>query len=330
MKCGFKWFFALAIAASLSVRAQDTEGTHKAAKNATPPNARTAATNGSSDTAVIPDFFFNGGTVRELVVNLRENGRKAGLLPLNVIITAEGEAQGVPPLELHNVRYADIFQALNKLTGNGGINGKWELSMTGESSIWVLDPAIPQPLPQIDPLTGLPLGPGGRPPEPPKNCQIYQLQRYLTKYKVEDITTAIHTAWGMVGLEKGAELKYHKDTSLLIAVGSPAQLEIISRLLHSLEEGLALADNAKHVPAEVFLNGAVNRPGSIALSDDMDILTALARAGGLTARADERKIKFTRPGVMEKMLLFDDLKRNPKTNIVLKPGDIIEVGEKLF
>src|SRR5689334_21588123 len=116
MKCGFKRFFALAIAASLSVRAQDTEGTHKAAKNATPPNARTAATNGSSDTAVIPDFFFNGGTVRELVVNLRENGRKAGLLPLNVIITAEGEAQGVPPLELHNVRYADIFQALNKLT----------------------------------------------------------------------------------------------------------------------------------------------------------------------------------------------------------------------
>jgi polysaccharide biosynthesis/export protein VpsN len=82
---------------------------------------------------------------------------------------------------------------------------------------------------------------------------------------------------------------------------------------------------------EVFVNGAVNKPGSIILTgeQDLDILGAIFRAGGLTVRANESRIKFTRPGVIEKVFSLDDLKK-PKNNQLLQPGDIIEIAEKLF
>ncbi len=83
---------------------------------------------------------------------------------------------------------------------------------------------------------------------------------------------------------------------------------------------------------EVFVNGAVNKPGSILLTgeQDLDLLGAIARAGGLTVRASENKIKFTRPGLIEKTFSLEDLRKGSKFNLLLQAGDIIEVSEKLF
>lgn len=82
---------------------------------------------------------------------------------------------------------------------------------------------------------------------------------------------------------------------------------------------------------EVFVNGQVNKPGAILLTGDQDltILAAIFRAGGLTPRASESKIKFTRPPQKSKVLSLDDLK-DPKNNLTLQTGDIIEVGDKLL
>ena len=82
---------------------------------------------------------------------------------------------------------------------------------------------------------------------------------------------------------------------------------------------------------EVFVNGQVNKPGAIPLTGEQEltILGALSRAGGFTPRASENKIKFTRPGQKERSFTFDQLK-DPRNNIVLIPGDIIEVGDKLL
>ena len=82
---------------------------------------------------------------------------------------------------------------------------------------------------------------------------------------------------------------------------------------------------------EVFVNGQVNKPGAIPLTgeQELNILGALSRAGGFTPRASEKKIRFTRPGQKERTFSFDELKE-PRNNIVLLPGDIIEVGDKLL
>src|SRR5580765_1096293 len=144
MKRIVEGLFVLATVAVFSVPAQDSQPKQQPKNDSgiersspvhnpvVPANAfGTTAPNGLEG-SVIHDFFFNGGTVRELVAVLREAGRKAGLPPLNVIVTDETQEQTVPQLELHNVRYADILRALNQLNKNG-TNGEWQLSTTGES-----------------------------------------------------------------------------------------------------------------------------------------------------------------------------------------------------
>jgi protein involved in polysaccharide export with SLBB domain len=83
---------------------------------------------------------------------------------------------------------------------------------------------------------------------------------------------------------------------------------------------------------EVFVNGQVTKPGAILITGEQEltILGAIARAGGLTTRASKGKITFTRPGAKERVLSWDQLLERPENNIILQPGDIIEVGDKLF
>jgi polysaccharide export outer membrane protein len=98
-----------------------------------------------------------------------------------------------------------------------------------------------------------------------------------------------------------------------------------------LVEPQVTVDVKEYRVREVFVNGQVNKPGAIPLTgeQELNILGALSRAGGFTPRASENKIKFTRPGQRERTFSFDQLK-DPRNNIVLQPGDIIEVGDKLL
>ena len=112
--------------------------------------------------------------------------------------------------------------------------------------------------------------------------------------------------------------------------------ELLTKLLDKdfLVDPQVAVDVKEYRIREVFVNGMVNKPGSITLSGEqpLTILGALARAGGLTPRANEKKIKFTRPGVMEKNFTMEDLKRetDPSKTITLQPGDMIEVADKLI
>ena len=83
---------------------------------------------------------------------------------------------------------------------------------------------------------------------------------------------------------------------------------------------------------EVFVNGPVGKPGSVILTGEqpLDILGAIARAGGFLPRANQNKIKFFRQGRPEMTFSWDQLLKDTKSNLVLQPGDVIEVGEKLF
>ncbi|MGV3774029.1 MAG: polysaccharide biosynthesis/export family protein [Verrucomicrobiales bacterium] len=84
---------------------------------------------------------------------------------------------------------------------------------------------------------------------------------------------------------------------------------------------------------EVFVNGPVTKPGSVILpgEQDLTILDAIGRAGGLTARANEKKIKWSR-GRIEKNFTLEELKRETDKDKIIKlePGDVIEVADKLF
>ena len=121
-----------------------------------------------------------------------------------------------------------------------------------------------------------------------------------------------------------------------ISVGGKTTSQVREELTEKLNKDYLVdpqvtVDVKEYRVREIFVNGAVNKPGSILLTgeQDLDILTAIARAGGTTVRANENKIRFVRPGEPEKTFSLNELRksRNP---VSLQPGDSIEVPEKLF
>jgi len=74
------------------------------------------------------------------------------------------------------------------------------------------------------------------PPEVPKVVRFYPLAPYLgpDRYNVDDITTAIQTGWRMQGDEDQPQLNFHKDTKLLIVLGTERQLRMIEEVLSAL------------------------------------------------------------------------------------------------
>jgi hypothetical protein len=56
-------------------------------------------------------------------------------------------------------------------------------------------------------------------------------------YKVDDITTAIRTAWKMLGVARPPEISYHKDTRVLIVVGEADKIRVIDNVLKQLSQG---------------------------------------------------------------------------------------------
>ncbi len=82
----------------------------------------------------------------------------------------------------------------------------------------------------------------------------------------------------------------------------------------------------------IIILGQVNRPGTLPLSPEqpMDILDAIARAGGVTRLARDT-VEFIRDGKRQRLSL-ERLKRenDPSRKIWLRPGDIVEVKESVF
>jgi hypothetical protein len=72
----------------------------------------------------------------------------------------------------------------------------------------------------------------------------------LSKFKVEDITTAIQTTWQLAGKDSKAELKYHQDTQLLIALANKTQLETVTEVLRELQR--AFPDKGHQEPRELL------------------------------------------------------------------------------
>lgn len=183
---------------------------------------------------------FPGGTPSDLMHHLSE---AIGTVP-NVIIAPSMQNVELPEFSLQNVTLADVFQALNNL-GDANKKGSWQLSGSNEP-IWVLNPNQQQNsygmLQSIDPLTGQPIN------RAEKNCFIFPVSSVLTEFTIEDITTAVQTAWTMMGNEAGAEIKFHKDTELLIAVGNHRQLEVIQQVLKSLGQRITQGKEAAGSP----------------------------------------------------------------------------------
>jgi protein involved in polysaccharide export with SLBB domain len=80
--------------------------------------------------------------------------------------------------------------------------------------------------------------------------------------------------------------------------------------------------------------GQVTKPGAITIPAEqpLTIVEAIARAGSLAKGGDPNKIWFTRRGKEKIKLSMDQLSRitDPAKMLYVQPGDVIDVGEKVF
>jgi hypothetical protein len=168
------------------------------------------------------DLDFPGGSPTELIAAIQ----KAMGRPLNAVIPAERANLKMPPLKMKGVNVEELFQALVQTSsyfgGNTSTNPVGIVSYgfdtrgaRTDSSIWYFF------------FNG--------PPPTQSHAGVYLLTPYLDQgLSVDDITTAIQTAWKMLGYSTTPQLSFHKETKLLIAVGEWQQLSTISDVLNAL------------------------------------------------------------------------------------------------
>ncbi len=194
------------------------------------------------------DLDFAGGTPDGLVAAIHgkpARHRDGGFGPnmqLNLIIPPDCRDIILPPIRVRNVTVADLFAALGKVGGHGNAryhafspDGRplndpvYEFSTNGKprnDSVWTF---------------GSSLADGSGTGRARNECRFYELAPYLETYKVEDITTAVETAWKMLGEPHTPQMEFHKETKLLIAVGQSEQLQVIDNALQQLSGSAGLA-----------------------------------------------------------------------------------------
>lgn len=79
----------------------------------------------------------------------------------------------------------------------------------------------------------------------------------------------------------------------------------------------------------VNVGGQVRSPGRIAYTSDLTLMSAINAAGGLNDFADQKKVQLVQGN---KVMLFDirDVRKNPKLDVPIYPGDKIEVPKSWY
>jgi hypothetical protein len=160
--------------------------------------------------------------------------------PLNAIIPDDIADTRLPALKMNSVSAEQLFQAVEQAShkslayntgGPGGYNN-FSIAQTSygfrpgpgnisDDTIWYFYAQRPTLPPAL---------------QAGKVCRFYSLAPYLDRHlTVDDITTAIETGWKMLGDSAPANISFHKDTKLLIAVGEPSKLETIDAVLKALD-----------------------------------------------------------------------------------------------
>jgi hypothetical protein len=148
---------------------------------------------------------------------------KALGVPVNLIIPPEASGVILPRLKLHQITVPELFEALQMASSPSGAEPLYRFE-PASGNIWIFKTTI------------VPAGPGA---QAQTAVQVFALEPYLKNLKVEDVTTAIETA-AQTGSshERKPNLKFHEETKLLIASGSPEQLGVVQSVLTALSSSV--------------------------------------------------------------------------------------------
>lgn len=149
------------------------------------------------------------------------------------------------------------------------------------------------------------------------------------RFPLETVNTSVSE---MIGIAGGIS-PTGSDIAILTGVrdGKPFRREIdISAMFldNQKQDNVVVADGDEiyvHRAPVFYIYGEVQRPGSYRVERNMTIRQALAQGGGLTGRGTERSLSLYRRTTNGAVKLF-----KPKPNDLVRPDDVLHVGESLF
>jgi len=106
--------------------------------------------------------------------------------------------------------------------------------------------------------------------------------------------------------------------------------EIVANIETYIPDPVVTVSLRQSLGNKVFVLGKVNRPGEFPLTQDLDVMQALALGGGLATFADADDIQILRrEGGAQRAIPFDytdvEYGRSLEQNILLEPGDVVVV-----
>jgi polysaccharide export outer membrane protein len=91
-----------------------------------------------------------------------------------------------------------------------------------------------------------------------------------------------------------------------------------------------LTANVKTEDRVFYVGGYVRAPGRYVFAGEMTVLGAIKVAGDFTEYANQRKVELTRSDKTKKVLDCKKIRRNPKLDPAIYPGDSIYVPQRLL
>lgn len=106
--------------------------------------------------------------------------------------------------------------------------------------------------------------------------------------------------------------------------------DVVSKIKEYIPDPVVTVTLRQSLGNRIFVLGKVNRPGEFPLSQDLDVMQALALGGGLITFADAKKISILRRKEGVQTAIPFNYKEveygiNLEQNVLLNPGDIVVV-----
>src|SRR5208283_4867638 len=210
-----------------------------------PPAPQWIAPNWSDPDIVLTNVVFNGWPLSEVAKILRErfkdrfNNDSFDFLPMPKTFGKDGGDETIQ-LQLNNVRASEIFNAMNLVFENDRTPLRWELMQSATPAHhvnrWVMLRVQPEAAPTDVPQT--------KPPE--THRMVYFVGNLVGDEKsggmtMEQIVKTITDVWPAEFGKPEGVIQFHKDAQLLVANGTPDQLEFIHQTLAALEQKVQAA-----------------------------------------------------------------------------------------
>lgn len=210
------------------------------------------------------DIDFKGGGPNDLLGAIFES---SGVRP-NVVVHPECRDTRIPAFKLHDVTAGQVFTALNMIA-DPEPDGYWRSVTQDGGEIWTLvKPPAKQNPGYVTPAGSFQqhLNDLVRNRKVDRTVKVFNLSQVLGDYTIDDVTTAIQGAWDLVNSESKPQLKFHKDTKLLIVMGDAEQLNVVMDLIRELtnnvyqKAALTPVDPTTGLP--IRANSAKEKPAS--------------------------------------------------------------------